>query len=44
MASKGTTFVKCIKCTYKIGPKENKLQCKQCSYPLHQKCTNISSR
>ena len=44
MAYKVTTFGNSIKCTYKIGLKQNKLQCKQCSYLLHQKCTNISSR
>lgn len=38
-----STFVKYIKCTYKIGPKQNKLQYKQCSF-LHQKCTNRSNR
>ena len=44
MASKETIFARCIKHTDKICPKQNKLQCKQCSYLLHQKCTNISTR
>ena len=44
MASKVTTFGKCIKCNYKIGSKQNKLQCKQCSYLSRQKLTNIKSR
>ena len=39
-----TTFRKCIKCTYNIDTKQNKLQCKQCLFLLHQKCTNISNR
>ena len=36
-----TTFRKCIKCTYNIDTKQNKLQWKQCLFLLHQKCTNI---
>ena len=43
MASK-VTFGKCIICTCKTGPKQNELQCKQCSYLLHQKCTNVRIR
>ena len=38
------TFGKCIICTYKIGPKQNELQCKQYFYLLHQKCTNVRIR
>ena len=44
MTSKEITPGRCIKCDNKIGPKQNKLQCKQCSFLLYQKCTNISSR
>lgn len=42
MPSTEITFGKCIKCNNKTGPK--KVQYKQCSYLLHQKCTSIISR
>ena len=44
IASKETNLGMCIKCTKKIGSKQNKLLkllCRQCCYLLHMKCNDM---